>query len=235
MFTHYRTEGVLLQKKILGEGDELLIFYTRDFGKVTVLGKSIKKGNSKLKTQTMLFSHVEISFIQGKNYNTLTDAKTLNFFKKSRNILGKLSLFYRITETIDFFIHGEEKDEKIFSFLLSCFKKIEHSRMGEKELKLFFCFFSFRLLYFLGYKVYIEKCVFCKKRVSSGYFNPKEGGLVCAKCFKKDPFGIYLQDTDILKCFFKNDFRKIFSQDSKLCMNILESYFNFLPQKSVSV
>ncbi len=231
MFTHYRTEGVILRTRQTREADEIFTLYTKDFGKIDVVGRSIRKNSSKLRMNMSLFSHVEIGFIQGKSYHTLTDVILLNDFKNAKEALGKLSLFYRISEIFLVLVYGQEKDEKIFSFLLKSFQEIDKTVFSKNRLKLFFCFFSFNLLYFLGYKMYIEKCVFCGGAVEEDcYFNPKEGGVVCKSCFLKNPVGTYLENVKSLRCFFGNDLRRVFNQNPKTFLNILEHYLAFIPE-----
>jgi DNA repair protein RecO (recombination protein O) len=234
MFTHHRTEGLILSSRKRRDADEIFTFYTHDFGRIDVIGRSIRKNESKLKMNMSLFSLVEIGFIEGKKYNTLTDVSLISNFKDARKNLGKLSLFYRISEVVLSLIYEQEKDEKIFLLLCESFRKINEISLSKEKLKLFYCFFTFNLLYFLGYKVYIEKCAFCGERiVKDCYFNAREGGVVCKKCFLKNPLGIYLEDVNLLKSFFENNLEKASLQDSKIFINILENYLLFVSKREV--
>ncbi len=235
MFIHHRAEGVILRARATRDADEILTIFTREFGRIDVVGRSIRKGSSKLRMNTSLFSHIEVGFIQGKSYNTLTDALLVSEFKDTKKDLGKLSLFYRIAEITLALVYGQEQDENIFSLLLESFKKINESSFCKNKLKLFYCFYSFNLLYFLGYKMYIEKCAFCSKLIDSGcYFNAQEGGVVCRECFKKSLSGIYIEDIQSLKCFFEKDTTAVFNQDAKFFINILEKYLAFVPEAGIS-
>jgi len=40
MFTHYRTQGIFLKKEDRGEADQLFTIYTKDYGKLEILGKT---------------------------------------------------------------------------------------------------------------------------------------------------------------------------------------------------
>ncbi len=233
MFTHHRTEGVILSSRKRRDADEIFTLYTRDFGKLDVIGKSIRKSESKLKMNMSLFSLVEIGFIEGKKYNTLTDVSLISGFKEARKDLGKLSLLYRMSEVVLSLVYEQEKDGNIFLLLRESFSKIDRVSFSKDKLKLFYCFFTFNLLYFLGYKMYIEKCAFCGDVVVKDcYFNAKEGGVVCQDCFLKNPSGIYLENVELLKCFFENNLEKTMLQDAKLFLTILENYLKFIPEKS---
>ncbi len=231
MFTHHRTEGVILDIKHRGEGDELFILFTKDFGKVEVLGRSIRKGRSKLRMNMSLFSHVEISFIEGKVFNTLTDVSLVCNFKSAKNTLSKLSIFYRISEITLLLVRGEVKDERIFNLFLDSFYKTDKENLSKDSLKLLFCFFSFKLLYFLGYKLYTKKCVFCSLEIKRDcYLNLKEGGLVCSDCFRIDPFGMHLDNKEVLISFFKKNIDEDFNEDSTFFLKVLTNYLSFIPE-----
>jgi DNA repair protein RecO (recombination protein O) len=234
MFTHHRTEGVILSSRKRRDADEVFTLYTSDFGKLDVIGRSIRKSESKLKMNMSLFSLVEIGFIEGKKYNTLTDVFLVSNPKKAKRDLGKLSLLYRISEVVLSLVYEQERDENIFLLLKESFAKIDETSFSKEKLKLFYCFFTFNLLYFLGYKMYIEKCAFCGEVVLKDcYFNAKEGGVVCMDCFLKNPSGIYLENVQLLKCFFENNLEKTFLQDAKLFLAILENYLAFIPEKTI--
>jgi len=47
MFLKYRTQGLIFKKEERGEADQLFTVFTRDFGKLEVLGKAIRKISSK--------------------------------------------------------------------------------------------------------------------------------------------------------------------------------------------
>ena len=74
MFLNYRTKGFIFKKEDRGEADQLFTIYTKDFGKLEILGKAIRKISSKLRSGAETFYLSEIEFIQGKTYKTLTDA-----------------------------------------------------------------------------------------------------------------------------------------------------------------
>jgi len=200
MFTHHYTQGIVLSKKPIRESDEVITLYTREYGLVEAVGKSIRKGTSKLKMNTPLFSLTEVGFIEGKSYNTLTDAKLIASFKEARKDIIKLSLFYRFSEMVTALIRGEEKDEEVFSFVLDSFEKVDKIKSSRKKAKVFYYLFAFRLLSLLGHSIEVEKCAFCEREVEKRcHFAPEEGKVFCGNCLKKKKRGIYSEKPWILK------------------------------------
>jgi len=208
MFVHYRTTGLIFKKDDRGETDQLFTVYTKDFGKLEILGKAIRKISSKLRSGAELFYLSEIEFIQGKTQKTLTDAILIEKFKNLREDLKTLSVAYKISEILDNLIKGQEPDEKIWQLLLETFERLNNYTLYPKTYTLIYYYFLWNLLSILGYQPELYNCVICQKNLStyfaekygldraqmilcSGllpeklYLNPKEGGLICQNCFKK--------------------------------------------------
>ncbi len=127
MFVHYRTKGFVFKKVDRGESAQLFSVYTKDFGKLKILGRGIRKISSKLRSGIETFYLSNIEFIQGKSYKTLTDAVVIEKFKDLREDLEKLNIAYRISGILDDFIKGEEKDKKIWDLLIEVFNKLNDS------------------------------------------------------------------------------------------------------------
>jgi DNA repair protein RecO (recombination protein O) len=187
MSVHYQTEGIILKKIDKGEADQLFTVYTKDFGKLKILGKGIRKITSKLRGGIDLFYLSKIEFVQGKSLKTLTDAIWLNKFENLRKDFRKLTLAFKIGNIFDKLVQREEADERIWFFLEDVFNKINKLNLGKPVLDLIYYYFLWNLFSFLGYEVEIFRCLFCQKEEKSKliFFNFKEGGLLCEKCSKK--------------------------------------------------
>lgn len=182
MFTHYRTQGFILQKTDRGETDRLFTFYTKDFGKLDLLARAERKIKSKLRGGLELFYLSEVEFIQGKAQKTLTDAILLNSFQGLRKDLKKLSVAKRISNVLLRVVKGQEPDEKMWQLLEEAFEKLENWK-GDK-VNILYHYFLWNLLSILGYQMDLFSCVFCQKKVNPQdlSFSAKHGGLVCGDC-----------------------------------------------------
>ena len=187
MFVHYRTQGIILKKSDRGENNRLFTFYTKDFGKLDIAGKAIRKISSKLKSGTEIFYFSEIEFIQGKRQKILTDAIVIERFENIRKDLVKLKLVHRIAEIFIGLMSGQEKDKKIWSSLLFTFNKINDLQFKASEIRLWYYYFVWNLFSDLGYLPELYHCSFCRKKLKPDtlYFSPVEGGIICEQCFPK--------------------------------------------------
>ena len=173
MAVHYRTQGFFIKKVDRGEADQFFTVYTKDFGKLEILGKAIRKIKSKLRGGAELFYLSEIEFIQGKTHKTLTDAIVGDGFLNIRRDLGRLRIAYQIAEVLDNLTPEEEKDEKIWQLLNEVFTrlnnwKIENSLKIENcKLKIIYYYFFWNLVSILGYQPELQKDFLCGKKIDT--------------------------------------------------------------------
>jgi len=241
MFIHYRTNGVMIKKKDLGEADQLFTIYTKDFGKLEILGKAIRKITSKLRSGADIFYLSDIEFIQGKTHKTLTDAVLIEKFENVRKDLGKLKITYKIADIFNGLVKGQEKDEILWNLLNEIFEKLNNLQFTISNLQLIYYYFLWNFLSLLGYTPELYNCPICQKRLTPEnlYFNPKEGGLICNLCFKKIKRGkkIDLDTIKILRILLKGDWQTLkrlkIAPDDLQELKIISNYFLFYIKKEV--
>lgn len=240
MFIRYRTEGIFIRKDKRFEADEYLTIYTKDFGKIGVMGKSIRKIKSKLRSSSELFCHSEVEFIRGRHYNILTASETTTSLSETKSDLGRLSLAFRISFLINSFLPEEEEDLKLWNFIKDSFYLLDNFDKKENKkqnLLAFYYYFTFHFLSLIGYKPEIDECVISGKKAQ--IFSPKEGGMVSKECTKelKDPFVVGLEEKDIrvLKKISKEEFDEFISQKhsfSSSLETLFKNYIATLPSRN---
>ncbi|MBI2625998.1 MAG: DNA repair protein RecO [Candidatus Nealsonbacteria bacterium] len=166
MAVHYRTKGIFLKKTDRGEADQFLTVYTEEFGKMSILGKAIRKAASKLRGGAELFYLSEIEFIQGKNHKTLTDAILIDKFRGIREDLDKLRIAHQIAAVLDKLAVKEEKDEEIWQLLNEVLGKVNDLRFKIYDLRLMYYYFFWSLISLLGYRPQISGCSLQGEKVS---------------------------------------------------------------------
>ena len=241
MFVHYRTQGLVLKKENQGEADQLFTIYTKDFGKLKILGRAIRKIKSKLRGNIPLFSLSEIEFIQGKAYKTLTDTFLIKDFfaeKELKKDLKKLRVAYQIADTLDDLIRGEEPDEKIWQLLIEVFDKLSSLQFTIYSLKFLYYYFLWNLFSLLGYAPQIYHCILCQKKLKEEklYFSAKEGGIICSDCFSKrktTPFLISPETIKILRLILEKEFLilqklKVKKEDIKNLRIVSQMLYNYI-------
>ena len=109
----------VLLRRDFREYDQIISLYTREFGKLEVIAKGIKKITSRNSGNLEVLALLEIVVEKGKEINHLTKVRTVKVFSEIASDLGKLVIVKYILKIVDDFTLPQEKDEKIFNLVLS--------------------------------------------------------------------------------------------------------------------
>ena len=243
MAIHYRTKGFFLTEIARGESDKLFVIYTKDFGKLKILGKAIRKIKSKLRAGARELCLSEIEFIQGKTNKTLTDTVLIDSFQNIRKDLEKLKTAFQISDVLDKLVRDEEKDEKIWELLNKTFRRLAISDKIQTTNDKIYYYFLWNLFSLLGYQPELYKCLSCGKELKPFqlYFSPEQGGVVCNICaqrIKKEDSSAKLIEIKpdvikILRIFLQKNWSvllklKVEEKDKELLKTISKDYLSFV-------
>ncbi len=144
----YKTEGIIIKRNNLGEFDRLLAVYTKDFGKILIKAKSVRKNESKLRGHLELFLYCHLMIAPGRGFDIVTGAETIENFPCLRQNFSFLIAAHYLSELTDKLIAGPEKDKRIWQLLLNSFQRIDQ---GDAGIKAVIKEFENSFLDFLGY------------------------------------------------------------------------------------
>ncbi|MBU4030629.1 DNA repair protein RecO [Patescibacteria group bacterium] len=144
----YKTEGVVIRRRDLGDFDRLLTVYTRDFGKILVKAKSVRKNQSKLRGHLELFLRSHLMVAPGRGFDIITGAETIESYPFLHGDLPSLAAAYYLSELADKLVSGPEKDERIWELFLSSLRNLDQKNC---DLASVVKNFEDELLNFLGY------------------------------------------------------------------------------------
>jgi len=244
MFLQYRTPGLIFKKTDRGESNQLFTIYARDFGKLEILGKAIRKISSKLRSGAEIFYLSEIEFIQGKTHKTLTDAILIEKFENIRRDTERLNIAYKISDDLDNFVKGQEADEKIWNLLLETLNNLNSLEIRNSELEILYYYFFWNLVSILGYKPELYHCPICQKKLKPGklYFSEKEGGIICQDCLKsiKTFFEVSPEIVKILRIILDRDWKtlsrlKVKEEYLKLLDKVSQNYSSFILEEKQKI
>ena len=134
---NYSSEAFVLARRNFGEADRILTLFTRDFGKISVIAKGVRKPTSRKRGGIEIFSHIKFSAISGKTLDILIEVKVINAFDEVRHDLRRVSIGYYISELITKITRDNEEHSEIFNVLKKYFLKLTTSK-NLKQLRLEF-------------------------------------------------------------------------------------------------
>jgi DNA repair protein RecO (recombination protein O) len=144
----YKTQGIIIKTSNSGEVDRLITIYTKEFGKLLLKAKSVRKNQAKLKGHLELFLYSHLIVAPGRGLDIITGAETIEGFSRLRKNLPSLAAAYYLSELVDKLVAGPERDENIWQLLLGSFKVINRE---DSEIRTTVENFERSILRFLGY------------------------------------------------------------------------------------
>ena len=76
----YLVEAMVLRRVDFGEADRVLVLFTREHGKLSVVAKGIRRFSSRSAGHLELFTNSEIQLAKGKNLDVVTQVETRHAF-----------------------------------------------------------------------------------------------------------------------------------------------------------
>ena len=113
----YSTIAIILKKIAAGEGDEMVICYTKDFGKIAARAQGVKKEQAKLRGHLEPLSKSAIQLVLGKNGERLVYAELLDAYIGFRGELDLLFAAHYAAALVDASCMVGEPDANIFHLL----------------------------------------------------------------------------------------------------------------------
>ncbi len=97
----YSTTALVLKTYKLGEADRILHLYSPEHGPIRAVAKSAAKASSGYSAKTQVLNYCDFQIAQGRNLDTLIQAKLIEDFRSLRGDYDAISLAYFMLEVLD--------------------------------------------------------------------------------------------------------------------------------------
>lgn len=144
---NYSSEGIVLTRRNFGEADRILILYTKNLGRISLLAKGIRRPKSRKRGHVEVFNKLKFQATSGHGLDLIIEAEVIEDFKEIRTSLKKISLAYYVAEVIGRITHEGEENIAVYNLILDTFEKLKTTKLL-KKLRLEFIR---ELLVILGY------------------------------------------------------------------------------------
>jgi DNA repair protein RecO (recombination protein O) len=144
----YRTEAVILKRKNVGEADRILTVFTREYGKLRLIAKGIRKVKSRRAPHLEVFSRVVLLVHPGKSLDSVSEASTVAAYPRIRSHLEKVSVAYFLCEMVDRLLPEKQEHRDVYALLADTLAAIEKTSEGMHVLTRSF---ALELLWMLGF------------------------------------------------------------------------------------
>ena len=176
-----KTSAVVLKSFPYGDTSKIARCYTLDYGKISIIGKGVRKGKT-----------LQGGYLEPVNYLSLlfyhNPKRQLQIFSKAeyektwlslKRDVKKITYGFAVVELIDKAVTGEEPHERLFQLVVDVLQAINDT---EGNINLLFWYFEVQLLSLLGFRPVLSECPRCRGTMDQGFFALEYGELVCSRC-----------------------------------------------------
>lgn len=202
----WKTEGIVLRVRNLGEADRLVTVYTKEYGKLNTTARGARRIRNRLLSPTQVFTHGRYLIFPGSGLHNLNQADIIHSGQPLRDDLEKFGYASYITELLDALTPEEDPAEGIFSLLAGTLSLGDRGRFPLAARA-----FEIRLMRELGYEPELYQCLHCRATLQSKLFFAKEGGAVCQNCVMHFPGLLSLTNGtwELMKKLLEWDFSRL--------------------------
>lgn len=204
----YKYQGIILNKKDIGEADRLYTIYTFEAGKIRVLGKGVRKSNAKLAGNLETITQAEIFIAKNKGMGKITGSIAINNFSNIKTDLDLVSKIFYVFKIMAKIISEEEKDETIFELLEKYLVSMDNIFEKGGNADILTLGLAFKMLSEMGYRLEVNRCVHCEKKLllENNYFSIARGGILCDNChqFENKKIMISNELIKLMRIFLRN-------------------------------
>ncbi len=140
-------EAIILARKNYSEADRILVVYSKNHGKLSLLAKGVRRPASRKRGHLEVFSHIRFQAQRHQGLDILTEAETIENYREIRVDLKKTSVAYYFIEAVVKTTNESEKNRDFFDFLDRSLRELKM----EKDLKTYRLNFTKELLVRLGF------------------------------------------------------------------------------------
>ncbi len=174
----YTAEALcLLHRKYRGT-ERVVIFFTRERGRVDAVARGVGKPGSSLAGAVELFAHSRVTLAEGRQLDKLTQARVLEAFEGLRADPVAYGYAGYLAELVARATQPGQALPRIFDALRAAFALLE---AGADAVQVAVSC-ALVVLDELGEAPELSRCVRCDAAEGGGWYLPSDGGLVCPAC-----------------------------------------------------
>ena len=187
-------KGLVLKNKPYKENDMLVWIYSREYGKLTLLAKGVKKMTSKNAPSCQSITLSEFTLIPKTGLSRLIKGSAVDYFRHIKEDIELEAYATYCLEFVDKYTKENDPDASIYDASLLALKYLNDGY----EPKLVYLLFNAFILNVTGSSLEVDQCVSCGRQDLIAGISILNGGFVCQNCL-----GNYDRrlDVEVLKGF----------------------------------
>ena len=170
--------GLVLKNKPYKENDLLVWIYTRDYGKLALIAKGVRKIKSKNAPSCQTLTLSEFTFVVRVGLSNLIKGAPVEYFRHLKEDIELEAYASYFCEFVYKFTKDNDPDDQIYDTLLLALQDLE---LGYDP-KVVYLLFNAFILQVTGSLLEVDQCVSCGRHDLIAGVSIHGGGFVCQNC-----------------------------------------------------
>ena len=179
------THALVLRRRDVNDADRVVTVLTPREGKVELLGKGVRKTNSRKAGHLELFTHVALVVAQARTWDIITEASTVESFRHLRENLDAIGRASYIAELLDHFTDANDDSQPVWELALFALRTLDAAAVSPADMAPnLLRWFDLQLLSLTGFQPQFFHCLACEEPLAPevNYFSLADGGVFCPRC-----------------------------------------------------
>jgi len=170
--------GLVVRATEYKDRDSLLTLLTREFGRITVKARNVRRRNSPLTVACQLLSLSEFTLFEYRDSYVVNDAHVIELFQGLRQDVKKLALATYFSQVASLISQEDLPSPELQPLVLNCLYGLSALGVPENKVK---SVFELRCACLSGFMPDLMGCHVCGKQTPD-YFDVSSGQLECFDC-----------------------------------------------------
>ena len=206
---YYSTLAFVLRQEPIKEHDRRYVFFTQEFGKLSLLASGVRKINAKLAGHLETPALVQIQFTMSRNPRLITALEEIPYqgIKKSKKAL---TVAFWITDLVSGLVLERQSDSEIWKLLFNILYFLEKNLNEFPEIADFiWIYFNAQFLKIIGFSPFLDGCIECGSKINNIFFNLERKGTVCQLHHQKNDWPMSNKQREYLDFLFNSTFHNL--------------------------
>lgn len=182
----HKTHAIVLRRRDFGDADRILVVYTPGNGKQELIAHGVRKMTSRKAGHLEAFSHASLLIAEGRTWGIITEASTVESYRRIREDLDQIGRAAYICELVDRFTEIDDENREVWDLLTGTLRMLDGLRIDAPDFDphLLLRWFELHLLASVGFQPQLFQCLACGKPIepAENYLSLQEGGVLCPDC-----------------------------------------------------
>lgn len=130
---HVATEGFILKKRDYRESDEIITMFTREFGKVRIFAKGIKKITSRRSPHIQTGNYLSCILTKRDDLFFLHETSLRSGLSLVKDYHGSINYLYQFFFILDRLLPEQEPEEQVYQALTAFCKELSFNRQFSQQ------------------------------------------------------------------------------------------------------